>query len=188
MTIYLYLKNKKYYVSPILTHTNGMKQIAMFEELELQDIEYTNIHKSMTFHILNNCIVIPPRNSMYMIINKKTLKVVTFEKFNVLKNYKIGEDDLVFEIYYINHAILVYYMKSDQNIDLKKFYHICISCGNIHTDKIETCTGCAQTVCSECNPFNSVLCTNCDTVFDDDIEEHSNNLLEEIDFCQEKNE
>ena len=88
--------------------------------------------------------------------------------------YKIGEDDLVFEIYYINHAMIVYYMKYEENIDLKKFYHICISCGNIHTDKIETCPGCAQTVCSECNPFNSVLCTNCDIVFNEDVENDSN--------------
>ena len=59
-------------------------------------------------------------------------------------------------------------MKSDESIDLKKFYHICISCGNIHIDQIETCTGCSQTVCSECNPFNNVLCANCDVIFEMD--------------------
>ena len=80
MTIYLYIKNKKYYVSPVVIHTNGAKQIAVFEELELQDIEYTNIHKSMTFHILNNCIVIPTRNAIYMIINKKTFLNSLLEK------------------------------------------------------------------------------------------------------------
>jgi hypothetical protein len=180
MTIYLYLKNKKYYVSPVVIHTNGMKQLAVYEEYVLEDIEYTNIHKSMTCHILNNCLVIPPRKAVYMIINKKTLKVSTFEPFNVLKDYKIEEDDIVFEIYYINHAMKVYYMKSDQPIDLKQFYHICISCGNIHTDQLETCTGCTETMCSECNPDNSVLCINCDLLFGEEEPEKEVKEVKEV--------
>ena len=192
MTIYFYTKNKKYYVSPIPIHTNGTKQLAVFDDYEIEDIEYTTIPKSVISHILNFCTVIPPRKSKYLIINKKNKKITTFEQFNVLKNYKIEEDDVVFEIYYINHAIKVYYMKYGEVIDLKRYYHICM-CGNIHTDDIQVWTGCTETVCSDCNPFDSLLCSNCD-VFEDmenieDVEKDTEEMykLEMIDIEQLEN-
>ena len=122
-----------------------------------------------------------------MIINKKKRQVNTFEQFIVLKNYKIEEDDIVFEMYYINHAIKVYYMKYGETIDLNRYYHICM-CGNIHTDDIQICAGCSQTVCSECNPFDSVLCTSCDVFGEmeniEDVERETEDMfkLEKIDI------
>ncbi len=179
MTIYFYTKNKKYYISPIPIHTNGTKQLAVFDEYEIENIEYTTIPKSVTRHILNFCTVIPPRKAKYVIINKKKRQIHTFEQFNVLKNYKIEEDDLVFEVYYINGAIKVYYMKYGEVIDLERYYHICM-CGNIHTNDIEICTGCSQTMCSECNPFDSLLCSSCDVFGELETEEDVEKETEEM--------
>ena len=159
MPILLYSKNNKFYISHIPIHTSKFKYIKTFENLEIENISYLTIPKNITFHILNNSLLIPTKYAYYLIIDSKTLEVTTFEKLKVLKNYKIEQDDLVFEIYFINNAIKIFY---GIQFEPKDFYNICITCGTIHTYSIETCIECNNTICKSCNIFNSEKCNDCD--------------------------
>lgn len=157
MTVYLYRYKNKYYVSPVYLHNEDFEQIETYN-LDLESTSYSNLVKESTVHILNNCLSIPTRHAMYLVIDKSK-KVRIFEKFRVLHTYHIHPDDLVFEIYYINQAIKIFY---GSQFEPKQYYHICLSCGTMHTDLITVCIECKKTYCNSCNLTFLDLCNDCD--------------------------
>jgi len=157
MAVYLYRYKNKYYVSPVYLHNEDFEQIEKYD-LELASVQYYNQVKESTVHILNNCLSIPTRHAIYLVIDK-TRQVSIFEPFRVLHTYPIDPDDLVFEIYYINQAIKIFY---GSQFEPKQYYHICLSCGILHTDLITVCIECKKTYCNSCNLTFLDLCNDCD--------------------------
>jgi len=168
MPVYLYENKEKYYVSPVYIHNTGFENVKTYD-FEIECLTYSNQPKKITAHTLNNSLSIPARYAFYLVLDRETKGVRIGERFRVLHDYSIRSDDLVFEIYYINKAIKIFY---GYTFDPNNFYHICLSCGNVHRDIVQTCIDCSETYCESCNVSLSNICNDCDiNLFMDDPDE-----------------
>jgi hypothetical protein len=180
------LTNSDYFVSPIKIINPKYKRVVQYDIYKIENISYTNIPKGINYHILNNSPIIPVRVATKIIINKKTLVIRVFEKYDVLKDYKITSDELVFVVYYINNAIKVYY----GNFHNGKEYNICTSCSSITTHKIKTCNMCGIVICNNCSILNPKYCDDCtkdvdtdelDSTTDSEDYSDKNSMLDKMD-------
>jgi hypothetical protein len=156
MPMYVYKRDDRFYVSPIILNSKKYKKICVYKELNINNILYSNLPKDCDYHILNSNLV-PTRKAFIIIFDRISLKIRLFEPFDVLKDYKIMDSEYSSVIYYINNGIKIHYGK----FDIRNFYNVCSGCKNIHKCKIQKCLQCGNCMCSKCNILDSDLCDDC---------------------------
>jgi hypothetical protein len=192
MPIYLYIKkskanrekeleNRDYWISPIKINNPKYKRLIQYDKYEICNIPYTNIPKGLNYHILNNSAIIPTRLATKVIINKKTLSIRLCEKYDVLRDYKITIDELVFVVYFINNGIKVFY----GNFHLGRYYTICTGCSNLISSQINICKICGIVICKRCCILDEKYCDECYKELDssdleNNVDSEEYNLLDKL--------
>jgi hypothetical protein len=118
-----------------------LNQTQKYVNININNSVYLNYHDSIKHHILNT-ILVPTRLGYIVIINKKTLELRHFGNFDVLKDYKIGEDEVSFVIFYINNAIKIH----SGRFDIRKSYKICTACHYLYFGNIKSCDTCGEAI------------------------------------------
>jgi hypothetical protein len=178
MPIYLYDKKGIFYISLFPVPNKIYKKIQKYKNINIHNSVYLNYPNDCKTHILNT-MVVPTRLGYIIIINKNTLELRHFSDFDVLKDYKIQNDELSFVVFYINNAIKIHSGK----FDIRHSYKICSSCYSIYTMNIKTCDVCGVAVCSRCeNKSNNKVCKDCEIELSTSTDDSSegNELFDEI--------
>ncbi len=158
MPIYLYNKSGEYYISLGPISNKGYRKVKKYLNININNSVYLNYSDSIKFHILNT-MLIPTRLGYIVIINKKTLEMRHFGNFDVLKDYKIEEDEISFVVFYINNAIKIH----SGRFDIRRSYRICTGCHYLHKDTIKVCSTCGDSICEKCdNPLDDTVCNSCE--------------------------
>ncbi len=176
MPIYLYNKSGQYYISLSLIPNKGYRKVKKYQNINVHNSVYLNYHDSIKHNVLNT-ILVPTRLGYIIIINTKTLEMRHFGNFDVLKDYKIEDEEISFVVFYINNAIKIH----PGRFDIRKSYKICTACHYLYTGTIKVCDSCGEAICDYCdNPLDNKVCNKCEPIFDTSSEDSEDDLFGKV--------
>lgn len=176
MPIYLYNKSGEYYISLYLIHNKGSRKVKKYQTININNSVYLNYHDSIKHSVLNTMLV-PTRLGYIVIIDTNTLEIRHFDKFDVLKDYKIEKYEISFVIFYINNAIKIH----PGRFDIRKSYKVCTACHHLYIGDIKVCDSCGEAICDHCdNPLDNKVCNKCEPIFDTSSEDSEEDLFGKV--------